>query len=254
MDIIGNVAIFSNKEMDKNKAVEFVLNHYKNIRSIYFSSSKTSGRFRLKTHKLIWGEDNPVVIHKENKLLFKLDINKVFFSPRLSFERMRIASEIKKPENVLVLFAGVGPFPITISKYSVAKKIIGIELNKAAYKFFVENIKLNKCKNIQPIFGDVKKVLASKKFSNWAHRILMPHPYGDNNYLKIALSSLKQNGIIHYYDFAKIKNWKENILQNIQKQLPKNYSMRVLNSKIVRDIGPSLVNAVFDLKIKRIKK
>ncbi|MFN3910091.1 MAG: hypothetical protein ACK4J0_02565, partial [Candidatus Anstonellaceae archaeon] len=175
LDRIGSIAIFDKTKLSKQKAIDFILKHYKNrINSIYSISSKTSSKFRIKKHTYVWGEKNTITIHKENKTLFKLDINKVFFSPRMAFERMRIAKQVKKNENVLVLFAGIGPFPIIISKYSNAKKIIGIELNKDAYNFFLENIKLNKCINVEPVYGDVKKVLKSKKFFNWADRIVMP--------------------------------------------------------------------------------
>ncbi|MCX8163618.1 MAG: RsmD family RNA methyltransferase [Candidatus Micrarchaeota archaeon] len=253
-DIIGQIAVFKKGQYSKKQAIDFILKNYsKSVKSIFFESSKTYSKFRLKKYMWVWGEKSTETIHKENKLFFKLDLNKVFFSPRLAYERLRVAQQVKKNENVLVLFAGVGPFPITISKYSKAKKIIAIELNNSAYKFFLENIKLNRCSNIEAIRADVKKILNSKKFCNWADRILMPHPYGDTKYLKLAIKCLKNEGIIHYYDFAKTKNWSQTVFNKIKKQLPKNCTLKVLYSKIVRDIGPNLLNVVFDLKIKKLK-
>jgi hypothetical protein len=42
--------------------------------------------------------------------------------------RKNVASFVKKGERVLVMFAGVAPFPIVIAKHSKAKEIYSVEL------------------------------------------------------------------------------------------------------------------------------
>jgi len=253
-DIIGNIAIINPAQKDNEKLIQKIKTKHKNVQSIYVIKTKTSGIYRIKKHQFLWGKKSTKTIHKENRLIFELDIDKVFFSPRMSFERMRIAKQIKKPSNIIVMFAGIGPFPITLAKYANAKKIYGIEINKTAYKYFKKNIELNKVKNVQAILGDVRKVLKNKKYFEWADRILMPHPYKDTNYLKIALRCIKNGGIIHYYDFATKDNWEKEIIRKIKKQLPKNIKIKILNKKIVREIAKNILNCVFDIKIYKKNK
>mgnify|MGYP003930534961 CR=1 FL=1 len=253
-DIIGNIAIINPAYKHDKGLIQKIKSKHKNVHSIYVIKTKTSGIYRIKRHCYLWGKKSTKTIHKENKLLFELDINKVFFSPRMSFERMRIAKQIKKPSNVIVMFAGIGPFPITLAKYSKAKKIYGIEINKTAYKYFKKNIELNRVKNVEPILGDVRKILKNKKYVEWADRILMPHPYKRTSYLKIALKCIKNGGVIHYYDFANKDEWENEIRKRIEKQLPKNIRIKILNKKVVREIAKNILNCVFDIKIYKKNK
>jgi tRNA (guanine37-N1)-methyltransferase len=247
-DIIGSIAVLDKKNVSSSLIKKILLAH-KQVKSIYYYS-KTSGVFRTKKLKHIYGEKNTLTIHKENKMLFLLDLKKVFFSPRLSFERMRIAKQITKPQKIMVLFAGVGPFAICISKYSKAKEIVGVELNKTACEFFKKNISLNKCKNILVINCNVNDLVKQKKFFSWADRVVMPRPYGRKTFLDVGVFCVKNGGIIHYYDFENISNWEQKILKKIENNLKKlNVNFSILNKKIVRKIGKNFVNVVFDIKI-----
>ena len=76
-------------------------------------------------------------------LRFMVDVEKCYFSPRLSTERARIADLVEDGEVVLNMFAGVGPYSITIAKRKKAE-VYSNELNEAAYRLHLENNRLNK--------------------------------------------------------------------------------------------------------------
>ena len=120
-EIIGDIALF-NKKISKKEAQELIKKN-KNIKTIAYKSKVHEGKFRLKKVKIILGKKNKITIHKENKVQLKVDIEKTYFSPRTSNERLRILKQIKPREEVLVMFSGVAPLPIEIAKNTRAKEI-----------------------------------------------------------------------------------------------------------------------------------
>ena len=210
-DIIGDILIFSDfpKELKKKRKEvgNYLLKKFKNIKVIAIRTKKHSGKYRIPKIKIIAGEKRKETIHNESGLKFKINPKKAYFSIRTSTERLRIAKLVKKNEEVLVMFSGVAPFPLVISKNSKAKEIYGVEHNKYAHKYAEENIKLNKITNVKVFKGNVKKVLPklNKKFD----RIIMPLPSESEKYFKLALQYLKLKGKIHLYVFEKEENFKE---------------------------------------------
>jgi len=202
-DVVGSILIFSDfpSELVKKEKIigEALLELHKNIKTVCMKIKKYSGRYRLLKLKIIAGRKTKETLYKENNISLRLDVEKVYFSSRLSTERKRIFSSVKKNESVLVMFSGSGIYPITISKNSKPKEVYSIEINPVAVKYQKENILLNKINNIKLFRGDVRKILPkiNKKFD----RILMPLPKGAEDFLELALSKIKSKGIIHFYDF-----------------------------------------------------
>ena len=221
-DMVGSILIFSDfpKELVKKEKIigEALLKLHKNVKTIYKKTKKFSGEYRLPKLKITAGKKTKETIYKENNVTLKLDIKKVYFSPRLATERKRIYKLIKNNEKVLVMFSGSGIYPIVIAKNSKPKEIYSIEINPTAYKYQKENIKLNKIKNVKLFKGDVKKILPKiiKKFD----RMIMPLPKGAENFLDLTLSKIKNNGIIHFYDFIE-ENKYEKIINKIEKECKK---------------------------------
>ena len=110
-----------------------------------------------------------------------MDPQKTYFSPRESSERLRLASQIKSGENIVVFFAGVWPFPIVFSRKSHAKSITGIEINPAACRYFGKNIVLNKAGNVRVVHGDVTEKVSV--LANSCDRVAMPLPEQSANFL-----------------------------------------------------------------------
>ena len=209
-DIIGKVIII--KENNK-KFANNLLKIHKNVETILYKSDIHKGKYRTQKLKLLAGKRTKETIYKENNILVKLNLEKAFFSPRLSNERKRISNLIKE-ESVLVMFSGVGIYSLVIAKNSKCKEVYGIELNKIAHEYALENAQLNKLGDkITLINDDVSKVKINKKFD----RILMPLPKNAGDFLKDAFRFSKNGTIIHFYTFGQEKEFDE-----IKKKLTEN--------------------------------
>jgi len=190
------------KEIKRREKViaNAIMKLHKNVKTVLEKSSPRRGVYRTRRMKIITGSKNTVVVHKENNCLIKIDPRKVYFSPREGTERLRVAQKVRKEETVMIFFAGAGPFACVIGKLAKPEKIIGIEINPAAVRYFKENIKLNKLTNVAAIRGDVKK--AAKEFYGQCDRVLMPLPESAVNYIEEAIHCLKSGGTCHLYCFS----------------------------------------------------
>ncbi len=198
-DIVGDLIIINDIDKNEKKVAKKLLQTHRNVKVILKKKKKNSGKYRLPKLKIIAGERRKETAHKENNVRLKLNPEKVYFSSRMATERKRIFLQVKDGESILVMFSGVAPYPCVIAKNTKAKEIYGIEINPIAHKYALENLKLNKIKNVKLFLGDVRKIIPKlkKKFD----RVLMPLPKGAENYLDLALKTVKKKGIIHFYDF-----------------------------------------------------
>ena len=202
-DIIGNIAVVKFKREEnfskKKKFALQLLKTHKNIKTVLEKVGKFSGRLRTNKTKYILGEKTKEALYRENGCEFRFNIDSCYFSPRLSMERKKIADMCKKDENVLVMFGGVAPFAIVIAKQGRAEKVWSVELGRECNKYALENVKRNKLKGkVEIVQGDVRrKVPKLGKFD----RIVMARPNLKDDFLDVAFSAIKKNGIIHYYGF-----------------------------------------------------
>ena len=253
-DIIGSrekaVAIIELNDKIKKKAkiiAHALMQQHKNVTSVLMKESARKGKYRIRKMRIIAGQKNTEVIHKESGCLFLLDPRKVYFSPREVTERIRIVQQIKEGENIMTFFAGVGPFDILISKKTMAKKIVGIDANPTAIKYFNKNIKKNKVNNVFAEKGDVKK--AAKKYYGEFDRIIMPLPDMAIEYLDEAVKCLKTKGIIHLYFFSekdKLNSWKTNVKSKIRKEKKK---CRIVYIQKVLPYGPGIFKYRMDIEV-----
>ena len=172
------------------------------IKTVVRKAAIHSGEYRLQKVKVIAGEKTKETTHKENGVAMLLDIEKCYFSPRLSSERLRIAKQVRKGENVLVMFSGVGVYPLVIAKHSKAAHIWGIELNPTAHRYALENVARNKANNVTVLRGDVRKIVPKLLRQGLRFdRIVMPLPKEAEKFLPLALKAVKKGGTVHLYGF-----------------------------------------------------
>ena len=246
-DTVGSIAIFAElkKELkNKEKIIAKVLmQNNSHILTIAKKTGKYSGKYRLPKISIIAGIKTKEAIHKENNCIFKLNIEKCYFSVRSANERLRISRLVKDNESVMVLFSGIAPFPLVIEKNSNPKEIYGIEVNKRCHKYAQENLKLNKSKKIRLIKGNVKKELPKlkKKFD----RIIMPYPSDSFSYLKLALNHINKNGTIHFYTFGQEKD----ISKLKQKILSYSNNIKIKDILKAGHYSPYTYRLCFDLAI-----
>jgi tRNA (guanine37-N1)-methyltransferase len=250
-DSFGDIVIIEiPKELEKKKKVigEALLEISPRFETVCSIESDHEGEFRVQKVKVIAGKNNLISTYKESACVFKIPLGKVFFSPRLGTERLRIAKEIKKGEVVGTWFSGVGPYPIVFAKNSGMKKAIAIELNPVAHKYAKENVVLNKCEDkIDFIKGDVKKEY--KKFKRKFDRIVMPLPHTGYQFLEEAFYCIKKKGKIHFYEIVEKANLvlpEKQIRESAKKQKRK---IRIMRKKKVRQFSPTKEQVVFDIKV-----
>lgn len=201
-DIVGEIVILGIREeivRYEKLIAKAILKTYKNIKTVLKKTNIHSGEFRTQKLKYLAGRKTKETVYKENGVRLKLNVEKVYFSPRLSTERKRTYLQIKPDEVILVMFSGCGPYPIVFSKNTNAKEIYAIEKNKIAHEYAEENLTLNKIKNVRLFIGDVRDIIPELKIK--FDRILMPLPKGAEDFLDLALSVAKEGTIMHFYDF-----------------------------------------------------
>ncbi|MCK5563116.1 class I SAM-dependent methyltransferase family protein, partial [Candidatus Bathyarchaeota archaeon] len=196
-DIIGDIAIIRVQNFLEPKAplvAEAIIKTHKRVKTVLLQTSPVLGKFRLRKLQWIAGENRTETVHREFGCLFKVDLEHVYFSPRLSYERMRVAKLVRPNEVVANLFAGVGCFSIVMARFSKVDKVHSIDINPVAVGYMQENVMLNKVKRqVIPLLGDAKEIV-EKQLRNVADRVLMPLPEKAYEYLDQALVALKPSG------------------------------------------------------------
>jgi len=258
-DIIGDIAIIRVPEsLQKHCQViaEAVMKMHKHVKAVWRQTSPVSGNLRLRTLEWVTGEKRTETIHREYGCVFKVDLACCYFSPRLSYERMRIAREVRMGEVIVNMFAGVGCYSIIIAKHSKADRIYSIDINPKSIEYMLQNVRLNKVGGkVIPVQGDSKQVI-QERLQNIAERVLMPLPELAYEYLGYTLAALKPNGgWIHYYDFTHAKKGESPIKKveaTISKKLESlGIDFRMPFSRVVRTTGPNWYQIVVDILVKK---
>lgn len=251
-DNFGNIILVKFPEnlgiRDKKKFAEKILKEQKSVKTVLEKKERIKGRLRKLSTNYIAGEKGKEVLYRENGCVFRFNIDKTYFSPRLSGERKEIASKIKKDETVLVMFAGVAPYSIVIAKLSKAKKVFSNEINREANKYAELNIKLNKVRDrIELVNGDIKRV--AKKIRQKFDVIVMPRPQLKETFLKEAFSLSKKGTRVYYYDFCKIDEI-NSVIEKIKEEAKKaGKKIKILRTKEAGELAPYKIRLRVDFKI-----
>jgi tRNA (guanine37-N1)-methyltransferase len=254
-NILGNVAVVNFSDTttiaEKKKFAQEILDKNNFIKTVLEKSGKFHGRLRKMETKHIAGEKNKEVLYKENNCSFRFNIDRTYFSPRLSNERKEIADLIKKDSEVLVMFAGVAPFSIVIAKNSRPKRVYSNEINKEANKYAELNAEINGVKNrIEFVNGDIKKVaLKLKKENKKFDFIVMPRPNLRESFLEQAFMLSKKGTKVYYYDFCKVDET-DLIVEKIKKQAEKfKRQVKVLKVKSAGETAPYKIRIRVDFTV-----
>ncbi|HET7337519.1 MAG TPA: class I SAM-dependent methyltransferase family protein [Candidatus Nitrosotalea sp.] len=253
-DQIGNIIILRVPDslLPKRKIIgEVLLDKVKTAKSVFCQSSPVEGDYRIRKLELLAGDDKTETEYKEHGCRFRVDVEKTFFSPRLSTERERIAELIKDGETVINMFGGVGMFSIVAAKKKKCH-VYNIDINPDAVRLCSENILLNRLKGtVESIEGDAARVI-EEKLSESGDRVLMLLPERSDEFLSSAIKAAKKNAIIHYY--CHIHAEKKDQVSTLAPQHfleVTTIKSEILGSKIVRPVGPRFYQAVVDVAISK---
>ncbi len=259
IEIIGDIAIiripFELEPEELKPLAERILEEFKYIRSVWGGLPGVSGPYRLRPYVHLAGEKRSETIYREHGCLFKVDITRVYVSPTLNYEHRRIARLVRPGEVITNMFAGAGFFSIIAAKLSRPRKVYSIDINPDAYRYMVENVKLNKVEDIvEPILGDAAQVIM-EKLQSTSDRVLMPYPELALDYLRYAVMAIRNSGWIHVYlhiEADKSENPYEkakNIVADALSELVKKYSFGIIRK--VRTVKPRTYQIVVDVFIEK---
>ncbi len=256
-DLIGDIAVLRVPDNPKARihiVARAILQTHRNVKTVLLQVGEVAGQFRLRRLDWVMGERKTQTVHREWGCTYRVDLETCYFSPRLSFERMRIARLVKPHETVVNMFAGVGCFSILMVKLGKARIVYSIDVNPSATEYLQENASLNRVESqVVPIQGDAKDII-SKHLGNIADRVVMPLPEKAYEYLNYAVAALKPTGgWIHYYDFehaSKDEDPVEKVKVKVSEKLRKlGIGFTVSFGRVVRSTGPNYYQVALDVQV-----
>jgi tRNA (guanine37-N1)-methyltransferase len=241
-DVIGDIAVLAQEY--GREAGEAILAVHKSIKVVLVPVSPVSGEFRVREFKVLCGENRTTTTCREHGFVFGMDLAKVYFSPRLSTERLRVTQQVTDMEFVIDMFAGVGPFAIPMAKR--AMYVVAVDKNPAAVEYLQKNIKLNHVTNIEAVCADIRDV----RLPQPAGRAIMNLPHLSFEFLDKAFELVHTGGIIHYYDVRPETEIFDGIISKVKEKASAcEVLIEILNKRLVRSYSPHEYNIVLDIRV-----
>jgi len=254
-DVVGHIAVLELPDRlgpFRELVGAGVLKMCPNARTVMAKAGPFSSDYRTRELRLIAGEDDSVTCHKEHGCLYQLDVRTVFFSTRLSHERLRIACQVRPGETVVDMFAGVGPYSILVAKKQPLSTVHAIDANPAAFKYLVSNILANKVTGtVRPMMGDAREVVRSRLLGV-ADRVIMNLPGEALNFVDVACLSLNERGgVIHFYSFESGENPHEAALERFKRRIEESGQAvkSVLAVRTVKEVAPYRFQIGIDARV-----
>jgi tRNA (guanine37-N1)-methyltransferase len=244
-EVIGDIAIV--EEDGGEHVARALLAACKSIKVVLLPVSEVEGEFRLRRFRHIAGEERTTALHKENGLLYQVDLEGVYFTARLGNERLRVARGIRPSEMVLDMFAGVGPFSLLLAKRGA--RVIAVDKNPLAVKYLRQNAALNRIEDVTILEGDAADL--ALQFEGQADRVVMNLPHSSSEFLIPAMRAARNGGIVHYYTIAPedALYQDEVLIRRAADQL--GLSVEISYRGIVRSYAPRRYNVVMDFRVWR---
>ena len=250
VDVVGDIAIVRLPALglsERRKFAKEMMAEVANVRAVYEQKGAVTGEFRLRKLIHLAGERRTSTIHRENGCVYRVDVARCYFSPRLSTERLHVANAVSGGERVLNMFAGVGPFSILIAKRRKAR-VTSCEVNKLAANLHAENNRLNRVEGLVDVVkADVAEWGSSTRLR--FDRVLMPHPSASLEFLPTSIRLARKGAAVHYYrhvlgrDEAEAE---EKVRSELAGRLPAGARHEI---RKVREVGPRWLEMVAEIRL-----
>ena len=199
MDVIGDIVIIRLKEelLPRSAQIGQAMMYIQpRLRAVAVDGG-VKGEYRLRDLSIIAGEGPLVTRHKEHGLIYKVDLERAYFSPRLATEHKRVTDMVTRGERFLDMFCGVGPFAIMAAKSKKTSEVFAVDLNERAIELCKENAQKNGVGHlVKALAGDVREVVPELgRFD----RIVMNHPHGAGEYMDLAMAAARDGTTIHLH-------------------------------------------------------
>jgi len=228
-----------------------VLERHPHFRVVAVRTGRIINEERVGEVRVIAGENRTETVHSEYDCMYKLDLTKVFFTPRLSYEHNRVAKLVRSGEVVLNMFSGIGSFSILIARRVKNCKVFSVDINPSAIEYLEENIRLNKVEDkVIAILGDAAEI----EEPTLADRIIMPLPLKAYDCLEIAAKKITPGGTIHYYDTVPARGTKtqqlDKLSERVTTRLEKlNLEIEIPYKRRIRSLNPGFYLSVLDIRV-----
>ena len=256
VEIIGDIAILR-KPFDVDTEVfkpiaEALLRELKYVKSVWLAVSPVHGDYRIREYIHLAGEYRSETVYREHGCAFVLDIRRVYISPVLSYDHIRVARMVKEGERILNMFAGIGGYSIVISKHAKPSYVLSIDINEYAVMYLKRNVVLNKVEEVNDVIhGDAFLVTQSLSDDSF-DRVLIPLPELALKAFRLALRVVRNNGIVHVHLFVESQYKKDAIAEAMRKLLREPFAgveIRLHGGHVIRSIGPRKYHVVLDVEV-----
>jgi len=233
-ELVGGIAIM--QDPDPSGAA-LVLASRPSLHTVVCARGEVSGEYRTREYDVLAGEPTTRTQVTEHGHRFTVDLAGAYFSARLSTERQRILVETGEDEVVLDMFAGVGPFAITLA--ARAALVVAVDTNPYAIELMLVNLTENRVKNVLPMLADARRLFG---FLPWKFdRIVMNLPLAGTEFLDTAFQLCHPGGMIHFYSLVSQEGEHCARIRELGGD--------VISERVVRSYSPAQWHAVYDVRV-----
>jgi tRNA (guanine37-N1)-methyltransferase len=233
-ELVGGIAIM--QDCDPAGAVN-ILSSRPSLHTVLCASSEVSGEYRTRTFEVLAGIPTTRTDVIEYGHRFTVDLSTAYFSARLSSERQRILERVGDHEAVLDMFAGVGPFAITLA--ARAALVVASDINPQAIMLMLANLAQNHTKNVLPVLADAHHL---PDILPWQFdRIVMNLPLSGGAFLSEGFRLCKPGGTIHYYSLVSREGEHKDCIHELGGE--------IITERMVRSYSPGQWHAVYDVRV-----
>jgi len=235
-ELVGGIAIL---QEDNVTGAAKILASRPSLHTAVYAKGEVSGEYRTREFAILAGTPTTRTQITEHGHRFTVDLAGAYFSARLSTERQRILAHVEEDEMILDMFAGVGPFAITLA--AKAAFIVASDINPQAIVLMLENIAQNRVKNVLPMLADARRLaeILPWKFD----RIVMNLPLAGTEFLQEAFRLCRPGGMIHFYSVVSAKGEHTHRVQEL--------GGVVLFEREVRSYSPGHWHVVYDVQVEK---
>jgi tRNA (guanine37-N1)-methyltransferase len=234
-ELVGGIAILQD---DDKAGAEKILASRPSVHTAVFAKGDVSGEYRTREFAILAGRPTTRTQVTEHGHRFTVDLAGAYFSARLSTERQRILDHVQEGEIILDMFAGVGPFAITLAKKAAI--VVAVDLNPQAVELMLDNLVKNRVVNVLPVLADARRLssVLPWKFD----RIVMNLPLTGTEFLPDAFRLCRPGGTIHFYSLVFAEGEHTARIEDLHGS--------VLSEREVRSYSPGQWHAVYDIEVK----
>jgi tRNA (guanine37-N1)-methyltransferase len=136
--------------------------------------------------------------HRENGVDLEVDVERAYFSPRLSREHALVADQVRDGDSVYDLCCGVGPFAVTIAKAGRARQVTAVDSNPEAISLLGASLTRGRFSvPVRPVAASVEAFLPA---AAPVERVILNLPLEGAKYLTPVARTVAPEGRLYYYE------------------------------------------------------